>query len=229
MLVFALLLAVSLDADPEFQKALQHAEAFEYDKAAPMLQGVAARPGLAPTDKAQALVWLGLVYAELRDDARAALSFEDAITADPLIVLPRDASPKTKALLEDARARVRLRAQASPAPAPTPTPTPTPAPTPLPPENPTPAPTPAPGDGSMLAPIGIGTMAVGGVLAVVGGVVWGIGLVLLGQAEAEPYQSEAAKIAEQSAAAQIGGQATVGAGVLVLAAGGVVYAIDLLE
>ena len=229
MLVLALLLTASLDADPEFQKALQHAEAFEYDKAAPLLQGIAARAELAAVDKAQALVWLGLVYAELRDDARAALSFEDAITADPLIVLPRDASPKTKALLEDARARVRLRAQASPSP-PTPKPVPTPTPKPLPPDGPTPTPTPAPpGDGSLLAPIGIGTMAVGGGLAVVGGVVWGVGLVLLGQADAEPYQSEAAKIAEQSAAAQIGGQVTVAVGVAVLVAGGVVFAIDAME
>ncbi|MCC7108709.1 MAG: hypothetical protein IT382_05440, partial [Deltaproteobacteria bacterium] len=163
MLAYALLLAAALDADPEFIKALQHAEAFEYDKAAPLLQAVAARPGLAPVDRAQSLVWLGLVYAELRDEARAALAFEDAITADPLIVLPRDASPKTKALLEDARARVRLRAQANPTPAPTPTPAP--PPTAAPPE-PTPASPPAAG-GSMLGPIGLGTMAVGGAVAVV--------------------------------------------------------------
>lgn len=81
----------------------------------------------------------------------------------------------------------------------------------------------------MLGPIGIGTMAVGGVLAVAGGVVWGVGLALLGQAEAEPYQSEAAKLAEQSASAQVGGQITLGAGLLVVAAGGVVFAIDAME
>lgn len=220
MLAYALLLAAALDADPEFTKALQHAEAFEYDKAAPLLQAIAARPGLAPVDRAQSLVWLGLVYAELRDEARAALAFEDAISADPLIVLPRDASPKTKALLEDARARVRLRSQASPTPTPTPTPTPAPAPAPAAP--------PAAG-GSMLGPIGIGTMAVGGAVAVVGGVVWGVGLVLLSQAEAEPYQSEAAKLAEQSAAAQVGGQVTAGLGLAALVAGGAVFAVAAME
>ena len=224
MLLLALLMATALDADPEFQKALQHAESFEYDKAAPLLQAIAARPGLVPADKAQALVWLGLVYAELRDDARAALAFEDAIQADPLIVLPRDASPKTKALLEDARARVRLRSQSAPPP-----PAPTPTPTPLPPEQPV-SPTPAPaGGGSMLAPIGIGTMAVGGVLAVAGGVTWGVGLMLLQQANAEPYQSEAAKLGEQSATAQVAGQVTVGVGVATLAAGAVVFAVDAME
>lgn len=225
MLAYALLLAAALDADPEFQQALQYAEAFEYDKAAPMLRAISARPGLAPTDRAHALVWLGLVYAELRDEARAALAFEDAIVADPLIVLPRDASPKTKALLEDARARVRLRAQASPTPPPPPTPAPTPTPVEPAPSLPaTPTRT-----GSALGPIGIGTMAVGGAIAVTGGVVWGIGLVLLGQAEAEPYQSEAAKLGEQSAAAQVGGQVTAGLGLAALVTGGVVFAIASME
>lgn len=228
MLMLALLLTAALDADAEFQKALQHAEAFEYDKAAPLLQAVAARPGLAPSDKAQALVWLGLVYAELRDDARASLAFEDAITADPLIVLPRDASPKTKALLEDARARVRLRAHSA-TPIPVTPPPPPPPVDPVPPVEPAPPPGAPPGDGSMLGTVGIGAMAVGGVLAVAGGAVWGVGLVLLSQAEAEPYQSEAAKIGDQSAAAQIGGQITVGVGLAALAAGGVVFAIDALE
>lgn len=225
MLALALLLATALDADPEFQKALQHAEAFEYDKAAPMLKGVAGRPGLPPTDRAQALVWLGLVYAELRDEARAALAFEDAISADPLIVLPRDASPKTKALLEDARARVRLRTQAGPAPTPPTTPPPlTPAPAPA----PVPAPAPAAG-GSVLGPVGIGTMAVGGAVTVVGGVVWGVGLMLLSQAEAEPYQDEAARLGEQSAVAQVGGQVTAGVGVVALAAGAVLFAVSAME
>ncbi|MCC7111881.1 MAG: hypothetical protein IT382_21480 [Deltaproteobacteria bacterium] len=81
----------------------------------------------------------------------------------------------------------------------------------------------------MLGPIGIGTMAVGGAVAVVGGVGWGVGLVLLGQAEAEPYQSEAAKLAEQSAAAQVGGQVTAGLGLAALAAGVVVFAVASME
>src|SRR4051812_22988284 len=112
MLLFAVLLVAGLETDPEFKKGQEQVEAFEYEKAAATFDQVSKRPGLPDADRAVALVWLGLAYAELRDQARASVAFEDAVTADPLIVLPRDASPKIKTLLEDARGRVRLRPKA---------------------------------------------------------------------------------------------------------------------
>src|ERR1041384_4058936 len=108
-LVLAITLAAGLESDPEFKKGQEQVDAFDYEKAALTFDAVAKRPGLAPADKAVALVWLGLAYAELRDQTHASLAFEDAVTADPLVGLPRDVSPKIKALLDDARARVRAR------------------------------------------------------------------------------------------------------------------------
>src|SRR5688572_25255868 len=114
MLALFLFLSVAVESDPQFVAAQKHVDAFELDKAKAAFEAIAARPKLSPSDRALVLVWLGLTYAELRDETRASIVFEDAVTADPLIVLPRDASPKIKNLLEDARARVRLRPKPAP-------------------------------------------------------------------------------------------------------------------
>jgi hypothetical protein len=103
-----------IETDPEMKKAQALVDAFEYEKAAAAFEGLAQRQNLTDPDRAVVLVWLGLTYTELREQAKASVAFEDAVTADPLIVLPRDASPKIKTLLEDARARVRLRPRPKP-------------------------------------------------------------------------------------------------------------------
>src|SRR5579885_1913462 len=91
-------LAAGIETDPEFKSGQSQIDAFEYEKAAATFDKLSKRPSLPEPDRALALVWLGLACAELRDQARASVAFEDAVTADPLIVLPRDASPKIKAL-----------------------------------------------------------------------------------------------------------------------------------
>lgn len=213
--VLVFIVAAGIESDAELKNGQQLMEAFDYERAAEVFATLAKRPGIADPDRAVALVWLGLAAAELRDQARASLAFEDAILADPLIVLPRDASPKIKALLEDARARVRLRPKAT---TPVQTITPTPEAT---------APPPAPGGG--LAPIAIGTLAVGGLVALAGGAVWGVGLALRQQAIDEPFQSKAAELRDQSVAAQVGGQVTTAVGVLALALGGILFAVGAIE
>src|SRR5687768_16430039 len=150
--VLALLLVGAIESDPELKKGQELMEAFEYEKAAVVFDALSKRPGLVDADKAVALVWLGLAAAELRDTARASVAFEEAVTADPLISLPRDASPKIKTLLDDARARVRLKA----------TTTAKPPDATNPPNGPQdPPPTTPPAAGSGLMPIAIGTLVVG--------------------------------------------------------------------
>ena len=226
-----------LETDPEFKKGQEQIEAFEYEKAAAVFEAVAKRPALPDADRAVALVWLGLACAELRDQARASVAFEDAVTADPLIVLPRDASPKIKALLEDARARVRLR--------------PKPAATTTGPANGANGANGATGannannangangatgadhgsqpQGSSLVPVAIGALVVGAVVAVAGGVVWSLGLVLRQEAIDAPFQSDAAALRDQSVATQIGGQVATGVGVAALAVGGALFAVGEME
>jgi hypothetical protein len=216
----ALFVVGAIESDPELKKGQELMEAFEYEKAAVVFDAVSKRPGLVDADKAVALVWLGLAAAELRDTARASVAFEEAVTADPLISLPRDASPKIKTLLDDARARVRLKSTAKP-----------PEET-KPPDNtvePPPPTGPPPSEGSGLMPVAIGTLVVGGVVAVAGGAIWGLGLALNQQAVDEPFQSRAAELRDQSIAAQIGGQVTLGVGALALIAGGALFAVDAMD
>lgn len=230
--------APSLEADAEFKKGQAQVEAFEYEKAAATFDAVSKRAGLTDGDRSLALVWLGLACAELRDQARASIAFEDAVTADPLIVLPRDASPKIKALLEDARARVRLRPKpavtvttapvdnhaattssgaSTAATIPTATATSSVGP---------PTTSGGPAQGSSLNALAIGTVVVGGVIALVGGSVWGLGLVLRQQAIDAPFQSDAAALRDESIATQVGGQIATGVGLVTLAAGGVMFALE---
>lgn len=213
----ALFVAGAIESDPELKKGQEMMEAFDYEKAAVVFDAVAKRPGLTDADRAVALVWLGLAAAELRDTARASVAFEEAVTADPLISLPRDASPKIKTLLDDARARVRLKATTAPKP-----------PDPIKPPDTTepPPPTPPPPEGSGLMPIAIGTLVVGGLVAVAGGAMWGVGLALNQQAVDEPFQSKAAELRDQSIAAQVGGQVTLGIGALALVASAALFALD---
>jgi hypothetical protein len=217
----ALFVAGAIESDPELKKGQELMEAFEYEKAAVVFDTVAKRPGLVDADKAVALVWLGLAAAELRDTARASVAFEEAVTADPLISLPRDASPKIKTLLDDARARVRLKSRTTKPPTEV-----------KPPDNgggvvvPSEPPPPA---GSGMMPIAIGTLVVGGVVAVAGGAIWGLGLALNQQAVEEPFQSRAAELRDQSIAAQIGGEVTLGVGALAIIAGGALLAVDAMD
>lgn len=216
----------AIETDPELKSGQELMEAFEYEKAAVVFDNVAKRPGLSGPDRAVALVWLGLAAAELRDTARASVVFEEAVTADPLISLPRDASPKIKTLLDDARARVRLKGTASKA---TTTPDP-PQDPPPPPDQPPVGVPPGSGGGAggsgILGPVAIGTLVVGGVVVVAGAAIWGFGLTLHQQAVAEPFQSRAFELNEQSKAAQIGGEVTMGVGAVALLAGGVLFFLE---
>lgn len=216
----ALFVVGAIESDPELKHGQELMEAFEYEKAAVVFDTVAKRPNLTEPDKAVALVWLGLAAAEVRDTARASLAFEEAVIADPLISLPRDASPKIKTLLDDARARVRLKASTTTKPVET---KPDVPPTEPPPTSPPPA------EGSALLPIAIGTLVVGGVVAVAGGAIWGYGLSLNQQAVEEPFQSKAAELRDQSIAAQLGGEVTLGIGALALIAGGALFAVDAMD
>lgn len=226
MIICALALALALatariETDPDFKNGQEFMEAFDYEKAAEVFEGVAKRPGITDPNRALALVWLGLAAAELRDQARASLAFEDAIIADPLIVLPRDASPKIKTILEDARARARLRPKETPTPMVAETPS-TESPPPPPSVEP-------PSTGGGLLPAAIGTVAVGALVGIAGGALWGGGMMLQQQAVTEPLQIKAAELRDQSVIAQISGQVMTGVGVLALVAGAALFAVNAME
>lgn len=224
LLLVSLLLCGSLDSDPQFREGQRQIEEFEFEKASTLFEAIAARPGLDPGDRAQALVWLGIAFAEMRDEARASLAFEEAVTGDPLIVLPRDTSPKIKILLDEARGRVRVRPKPktdTTAPPPTTTTSTTP-----------PAATTTPtaeSETSLLFPAAVGAVAVGGAVGVVGGVFWGLGVSLAQQAKDAPFQDDAAAFADQSRTNQIAGQVGVGVGVATVVIGGALLTFSLLE
>lgn len=221
-LVIVALLAAGFESDPELKKGQALIEAFEYEKAADVFDALSQRPGLANEDKAVALVWLGLALAELREQARASVAFEDAVVADPLIVLPRDASPKIKALLDDARARVRVRPRAkvevSPPP---PTPDPKGSPPPIEPE--------PRQKGVSLMSVAVGTSIAGAAVGALGGAIWAVGIALREQAVKERFQSDAAVLRDQSIAAQLGGQVATGVGVAALVVGGALIGVAATE
>jgi hypothetical protein len=258
LFALAVLLVAGFESNPDLKKGQALIEEFEYEQAAVVFEALSKKPGLADRDRGVALVWLGLSLAELRQQSKAAAAFEDAVEANPSVSLPRDVSPKIKALLEDARGRVRARVKAtSPPPRPPkpkppkraavttapvvadPPPEPEPPPPPAPsapspsnlvaPSEAPPAPEPGPEQEGPLLPIALGAAIAGGVVGLAGGAVWGVGLMLHDEALREPFQSEAAVLRERSVASQIAGRVVAGVGVAALAVGGVLLGVSSAE
>ena len=132
-----------LSEDPAYQEGMRLYDAFEYERATFRFKEALRIAGRSDADRATIYLRLGMTYAELRDDESAMEAFMDALDADPLLVLPDDAAPKIKALLDDARRAVRKKREAA-ARAPKPPTSPAPSPSPTPPVSAPASPAPSP-------------------------------------------------------------------------------------
>lgn len=247
-LLSTLAVAVPLEEDPAYSEGMRLFEDFEYEKAVFRFKDALRVEDRSPAEKATVLIRLGMTYAELRDEASARESFLEALQADPLAVLPADASPKIKTLLDEARAELRqARAAgaapagsgagtpaaspgASPGPSPGGAPSTAAAPDEAPPADALPDDAPKVDEGGMPW-ILIGGAAVAGVgllVGLVGGAAWGAGAGLALYANGLEYQDEAAPFALPSQIAQYAGQAALAVGVLVIVAGGAVAGASFL-
>lgn len=228
-LLFLLLVAAPpLADDATYQEGVRLFEEFEYERAVFRFEEALRDTSRSDADRATVLVRLGMTRAELRDDARAIESFEQALLLDPYVTLPSDASPKIRELLDEARKRVR-DGRARPnddAPA-VAAPTPPPATTETAPAEPPVAPTPiaptAVSDDGAGAPIllyaGGGLLAIGAVVFIGAALAWGGGAGLALYASGLEFQSDAATYALPATVAQIGGQVALGVALLVVLAG----------
>ena len=119
-LVLALSLTASLDADPAFTDAQKLYRALEYEQAILRFQEIAVRPSLAPDEKAEALVWLGLSYAGIADFESARRYLKLALVTDENVALPDKVAPRIATLFADLRDEVRAERITPPPPPPAP-------------------------------------------------------------------------------------------------------------
>jgi hypothetical protein len=217
--------------DPAFTEGLRLLEDFEYEKATFRFREALRDETKTPAQMAVVHVYLGMTLAELREEAAAVDAFVDALRSDPAVVLPADASPKVRTLLEEARKKL----------AEAPAETPKADPTPTPPVDPTPAPTPTPTPEVTPEPVsegggGVIWLASGGVSAGLGAVALlgagGLGYVaydLFLQGEQAQFQEDAVALRDQSVSLQVAAAAVGGAGALLLAAGAGLMLVGVFE
>ncbi len=116
--VCAALAAASLQGDPAFTEGQQLYQALSFEEAVPKFAEVAARPDLAPGDRAEAYVWLGLAHAGLAHMREAHDAFKKALQADPAVKLPGTISPRVAEEFHSAQAEVQKESVAKKQPAP---------------------------------------------------------------------------------------------------------------
>jgi len=104
-LVVMLALAPDSAADPDLGAALARYRALEYRAAAPLLEAVLAKPGLADADRQLALAYLGRTRAALRNEPAAIDAFVRLLELDPAFELNTTESPLFRAALNQARKR----------------------------------------------------------------------------------------------------------------------------
>jgi hypothetical protein len=100
-LALALCTALALEGDPAFDDGVKLYKALEYEQAVLRFQQIAVRPALAPPDKAEALLWLGLSYAGTADFDSARTYLKSALETDLDIALPDKVSPRVAELFHD--------------------------------------------------------------------------------------------------------------------------------
>ena len=116
VLLLLFTLQIPLGEDSAYQEGMRLYEDFEYERAVFRFKEALRVKDRTAADRAVVGLRLGMTYAELRDDQGALEAFENALTEDPLLVLPSDASPKIKALLDEARQSLRTKKKNQPPP-----------------------------------------------------------------------------------------------------------------
>ncbi len=213
VLPLALAVASALAGDPAFDEAMKLYKALEYEEAIPKLASITNRPGLPPSDKAIALMWLGLSHAGAGDMDNARTALAAALEADATLALPERVSPRISAMFDQLKADAAAKAAKPPDQPPPPD-------DPPPPEKPL-----------SMTLVGGGVAAGVGVLAIIGGGV----LAALAAGELETandrnqFQGDA-KAALDTANAEVAGASVLlplGAGLA--AAGGVLIGLSMAE
>jgi hypothetical protein len=215
MLAFLALLAVAppLADDKTYQDGVRLLDEFEYEAAVAKLKEAAADTTRSPVDRATVLVYLGVAYAELRDETQALKSFEDAVALHPLVVtLASRATAPPIAAVAPVATTAPPTTSAAPPPASSP---------------PKPAAQPSePGGGGGVGPIllwtGVAGLAAGVVVGVAGlvALAGSGGLIVYALSPLVPYQDDAYELVSYGTYSAIAGGALLALAVVALAAGG---------
>lgn len=236
LLAAATLLPADLADDEAFQAGVRHRNVLEYEAALGSFEGaLRADPDRPVVERAELLLYAGVLSAELRrfDDAR--VRFREAVTLVPELTLELDVSPTIRQLFEDVRAEVERERPPPATPPERIAPVDVEAPADDGPLPAAPAPTtaadvadvvaPAERAGSQEAPlspwrvVAIGTLATGGLVAVGGLVAWGAGIAFLYAPLGADYQAELVRRNAESATLQVAGQGVTVLGMVLLGVG----------
>jgi tetratricopeptide (TPR) repeat protein len=109
--------APALEDDAEYRKAVEALKALEYEQAIFRLQEIVARPGLDPAARGEALFLLARSYAGTGNFDAARDAFKSALTKNPHLTLPDQASPRVTSLVAQVR-RELMQAARDPGEAP---------------------------------------------------------------------------------------------------------------
>ncbi|OGQ26333.1 MAG: hypothetical protein A2138_25470 [Deltaproteobacteria bacterium RBG_16_71_12] len=128
VLALAFIALGGLAGDEAFDEGVLLYKGLEYEQAAARFAEITSRPDLAPPEKAEALVWLGLCLAGTGDLDAARRTLKNAVLTDQAVRLPTATaiSPRVQALFDDVLAETHA---APPRPPPPPPPSPPPPPT----------------------------------------------------------------------------------------------------
>ncbi|MCC7073891.1 MAG: hypothetical protein IT383_21465 [Deltaproteobacteria bacterium] len=129
VVAFALLIVAGLAGDEAFDQGVLLYKGLEYEQAAARFAEISSRPTLAPAERAESLVWLGLCLAGTGDSDAARRTFANAVLTDPTSQLPTTTalSPRVRALFDEVAAEHRAKAPPPPPPPPPPPSAPAPA------------------------------------------------------------------------------------------------------
>ena len=116
VLVLALVLAASLDAEPGFQRAMDAYRVAEFEKALLGFQDLGLNASLKVEDKARLLVWTALCHLQLGDEAKARRDLLSALELDLDLELPEETPPKLVEAHPELRAEAVARLKAKPPP-----------------------------------------------------------------------------------------------------------------
>jgi hypothetical protein len=103
--------------DPRAEAGERLYSELEFEQAIVVLQDAIADDALAPSQRARALVFLGLSQAQIGKSANAQLSFTAAFRADPGVLVPSPQPSKIQALLDVARTNAAVPTTATAPPA----------------------------------------------------------------------------------------------------------------
>lgn len=113
-MVALVMLAGALDDHPAFHEGRRLYEESEYEQATFRFQEAALDPSIvAPSEKAQIFMWLGLAYAGFGNAESARRAFRDALRLDENVAVPIEISPKVEAEIAAVRDEVRADKEAA--------------------------------------------------------------------------------------------------------------------